>query len=161
MNPKNRTVSAVIGIGLLCLLPASALATGQQPDVIIYNGKTYALFANPLEEFYKDPKRRQCNESISKYVNMEDKAVKKVAAEYPAEPGFRVEGKVTVRIVVNKKGNVISARAICGHPLLIAPSIKAALRWQFQPQLVDGRPTKNIGVIVFILEDTNQNERHS
>jgi hypothetical protein len=55
----------------------------------------------------------QCNESIGNYVNLEDKAVKKVAAEYPAEPGFRVEGKVTVRIVVNKKGNVVSARAIC------------------------------------------------
>ena len=58
MNPKYRAVRAVIGIGLLCLFPAFALATGQQPDVIIYNGKTYALFANPLEEFYKDQKSR-------------------------------------------------------------------------------------------------------
>jgi hypothetical protein len=58
MNPKNRTVRAVIAIGFLCLLPAAALATGQQPDVIIYNGKTYALFSNPLEQFYKDQKNR-------------------------------------------------------------------------------------------------------
>ena len=58
MSHKNITIRAVIGIGLLCLLPASALSTGQQPDVIIYNGKTYALFANPLEEFYKDQESR-------------------------------------------------------------------------------------------------------
>jgi len=49
MNPKNKIPKAVILIGLLFLLPAVALATGQQPDVLIYNGKTYALFANPLE----------------------------------------------------------------------------------------------------------------
>lgn len=100
----------------------------------------------------------QCNQSISKYVNLEDKAVKKVAAEYPAEPGLRVEGKVTVRIVVNKEGSVVSARAICGHPLLIATSIKAVRRWQFQPQPGDGRPTSYLGVIVFFFEDRPVNK---
>ena len=37
---------------------------------------------------------RQVDTSI-----FEDEAVKKVAAEYPAEPGLRVERKITVRIV--------------------------------------------------------------
>ena len=58
MNPRNNIVRAVFGIALLCVLPAAALATGQEPDVIIYNGKTYSLFANPLEDFYKDRKKR-------------------------------------------------------------------------------------------------------
>ena len=90
---------------------------------------------------------QQCNESISKYVNLESIAVKKVEPEYPAEPGFHVEG--TVRIVIDKKGNVVSTKAICGHPLIMAPAIKAAAQWQFQPKRVNGRPTKNVGVIVF------------
>lgn len=43
---------------ILCVLPATALATAQQPDVLIYKGKTYDLFANPLEAFYPDEKKR-------------------------------------------------------------------------------------------------------
>ena len=99
---------------------------------------------------------QQCNESTSKYVNLESQAVRKVAPEYPAEPGFHVEGNVTVRIVINKKGEVVSAKAICGHPLIMAPAIKAAARWQFQPKLIKGKPTKNIGVIVFVFKDVNR-----
>jgi TonB family protein len=99
---------------------------------------------------------QQCDESRSKYANLEGMAVKKVEPEYPAEPGFHVEGKVTVRIVIDKKGNVVSAKAICGHPLIMAPAIKAAAQWQFQPKRVNGRATKNIGVIVFVFKDVNR-----
>ena len=58
MNPKNNILRAVFGIGLLCVLSPAVLATGQDPDLIIYNGKTYSLFANPLEEFYENRKNR-------------------------------------------------------------------------------------------------------
>ena len=40
------------------LLPHVAAATGQQPDILIYKGKTYDLFANPLDSFYKSEKDR-------------------------------------------------------------------------------------------------------
>jgi hypothetical protein len=43
---------------ILCVLPATAFATGQEPDVLIYKGKTYSLFANPLEAFYPNRKKR-------------------------------------------------------------------------------------------------------
>jgi hypothetical protein len=33
-------------------------ATPQAPDKLIYKGKTYKLFANPLESFYKEDKAR-------------------------------------------------------------------------------------------------------
>ena len=99
---------------------------------------------------------QQCNKTIKKYVNLESIAVKKVEPQYPPEPGFHVEGKVTVRIVIDKKGNVVSAKAICGHPLIMAPAIKAAIQWQFQPKRVNGRVTKNIGVIVFVFKDVNR-----
>jgi hypothetical protein len=35
-----------------------ATATSQQPDILIYKNKTYDLFANPLESFYKNEKDR-------------------------------------------------------------------------------------------------------
>ena len=98
---------------------------------------------------------KQCNES-SKYISLEDQAIKKVAAEYPAEPGFHANGKVIIRITVDEEGNVLSANAICGHPLLRATSVKAAVRWKFQPRRVEGKSTKYVGVIAFNFKDVNR-----
>ena len=57
MNLRSIRRTATL-ITVLCVLPATALATAQEPDVLIYKGKTHALFANPLEDFYKDRKNR-------------------------------------------------------------------------------------------------------
>jgi len=48
-------------VGLLLFLISIsqlALATGQAPDVLIYDNKIYDLFSNPLESFYKSEKER-------------------------------------------------------------------------------------------------------
>jgi hypothetical protein len=45
---------ALTVISRLLLLPAISFATSQAPDVLIYNGKQYDLFANPLESFYEN-----------------------------------------------------------------------------------------------------------
>lgn len=45
-------------LAILCMLPAIAHATAQQPDVLIYKGKTYDLFANPLEGLYPNERKR-------------------------------------------------------------------------------------------------------
>ena len=37
---------------LLILFTFAVLATAQDPDVLIYEGKTYQLFANPLSSYY-------------------------------------------------------------------------------------------------------------
>ena len=57
MNLKRMNRAATL-FAILCVLPATALATGQEPDVLIYKGKTYDLFANPLEDFYPDENKR-------------------------------------------------------------------------------------------------------
>lgn len=60
-------------------------------------------------------------------------AVKKVEPEYPPAAGtVRANGKVVVRILVNKKGDVVGACAIEGHPLLRAASVEAAKQWKFK-----------------------------
>ena len=43
---------------LLMALAPVASATPQAPDILIYNGKTYALLANPLEDYYSHNRRR-------------------------------------------------------------------------------------------------------
>jgi TonB family protein len=73
-------------------------------------------------------------------------AVKKVDPEYPpAGRSVRASGKVVVRILVNKKGDVVEACVVEGHPLLRAVSLEAARRWKFM---------KNFGFI-----DSNVKER--
>jgi hypothetical protein len=42
----------------LLLTIASAFATAQEPDKIVYEEKVRALFANPLEDYYKSGRKR-------------------------------------------------------------------------------------------------------
>lgn len=60
-------------------------------------------------------------------------AVKKVDPEYPpAARSVRASGKVVVRTLVNKKGDVVEACVVEGHPLLRAASVEAAKKWKFE-----------------------------
>ena len=74
-----------------------------------------------------------CEGLSSKYRALDTKALTKVAAHYPSEPGMRVAGRVTVLVSIDRRGRVVSARALCGHPLLVATSVAAAQAWTFQP----------------------------
>jgi len=74
-----------------------------------------------------------CDGFSSKYRALETQAVTKVAAHYPSEPGMRAKGRVTVLVYVNRRGRVIAARALCGHPLLLTSSVAAARDWIFHP----------------------------
>ncbi len=56
MNIRIRTTLALLTI--VVALPLTVGATGQEPDILIYKGKPYDLFANPLESFYKTEKDR-------------------------------------------------------------------------------------------------------
>lgn len=42
----------------LWIAVAPALATGQEPDRLVYKGQSRALFANPLEEYYEAGRER-------------------------------------------------------------------------------------------------------
>jgi hypothetical protein len=59
------------------------------------------------------------------------------------------KGSVNMRILIDERGNVISAKPISGHPLLWAESAKAALRTKFEPLLLSGKPVKVWGIVVY------------
>jgi periplasmic protein TonB len=52
----------------------------------------------------------------------------------------RIRGTVVVDAIIDEHGNVVQARAINGHPLLIAPALKAVLQWKYEPTSLNGRP---------------------
>jgi len=58
-----------------------------------------------------------------------------------------VAGTVSVKVLVDEKGNVISASAVSGNILLREPSVEAAKNARFSPTLLSGTPVKISGVI--------------
>lgn len=67
-------------------------------------------------------------------------------------------GTVVVQVLVDENGNVISANAISGHPILQASAVAAARGAKFKPTLLSGKPIKVRGVINynFVAGETSQ-----
>lgn len=69
---------------------------------------------------------------------------------YPAAAkAVNAQGAVNVQIVIDEEGNVLSATAVSGHPLLRSASEEAAKAAKFRPTLLSGQPVKVTGVIVY------------
>src|SRR5205085_8733567 len=78
------------------------------------------------------------------------KAVSKPEAVYPPiAKAARAQGTVTVQIVVDENGDVISAHALSGHPLLQAAAVEAARQAKFTPTRLSGEPVKVSGVLTY------------
>lgn len=70
--------------------------------------------------------------------------------EYPERAkSQRISGEVTVAVLVNKRGGVISARALNGHPLLQAAALKAAREAKFSTEKLTGRRANVSGTITY------------
>lgn len=69
---------------------------------------------------------------------------------YPAvAKAARIEGVVTVEILIDEAGRVASAHATGGHPFLRPEAERAALRARFSPTLLSQQPVKAKGIITF------------
>ncbi len=70
--------------------------------------------------------------------------------EYPAAAkAVRASGSVSVQVLIDNDGSVISASAVSGHPLLRAAAESAAREARFSSTLLSGQPVKVSGVIVY------------
>lgn len=78
------------------------------------------------------------------------KALRLVQPPYPAiARSAHVTGQVTVQVLIDENGNVISASAASGHPLLRAAAVNAARSSKFSPTKLSGQPVKVNGVIIY------------
>lgn len=78
------------------------------------------------------------------------KAVNLVKPPYPpAARAVRASGQVNVQVTIDENGNVISASAVSGHPLLKQAAESAARSSKFSPTLLSGQKVKVTGVIVY------------
>lgn len=78
------------------------------------------------------------------------KALSKPVPAYPAVArAARASGTVTVQVLIDETGKVVSARAVGGHPLLQQSAVQAAYGARFSPTLLSGQPVKVSGVITY------------
>lgn len=69
---------------------------------------------------------------------------------YPAAAkAVRAAGAVNVQVLIDENGNVVSANAVSGHPLLRQAAESAARGAKFKPTLLSGQAVKVNGVIVY------------
>ncbi len=78
------------------------------------------------------------------------KAISLPKPVYPrAARAVKAQGAVTVQITIGENGEVESASAVSGHPLLRAAAVEAAQGAKFSPTLLSGAPVKVSGVVVY------------
>lgn len=78
------------------------------------------------------------------------KAVNLPAPSYPAAARpIKAQGAVNVQVTIDEDGNVVSAKAISGHPILRASAVAAAKQAKFAPTLLGGTPVKVTGIIIY------------
>jgi TonB family protein len=73
------------------------------------------------------------------------KAVSPAAAK-----AVKANGAVNVKVELDERGNVVSASAISGHPLLQAAAVAAARQCKFAPTVLSGVAVRVTGIIVFV-----------
>jgi len=69
---------------------------------------------------------------------------------YPAMAKLiHLQGSVTVQILIDEDGKVVSAKALSGHPILVPEAQRAALQARFTPTKLSNQPVKVSGVITY------------
>jgi len=90
------------------------------------------------------------------------KAVNLVKPPYPAAAkAVRASGAVNIQVIIDESGNVISATAVSGHPLLRAAAEEAARNSKFAPMMMSGQAVKVTGVIVYNFVDAQNSAETS
>ncbi len=109
----------------------------------------YNFVASKGNEAHQDDPASAARKSISGGV-LNGKAKSLPLPAYPpAAKAVRAQGAVNVQVVVDMNGDVISASAVSGHPLLRAAAVKAAREAKFSPMTYTGPPVNVTGVLVY------------
>jgi TonB family protein len=81
---------------------------------------------------------------------MNSRAISLTKPAYPQNAKqVNASGQVTVQISVDESGNVTSARAVSGHPLLRPAAENAARQSRFNPVKVADRAVAANGILVY------------
>ena len=138
-------------------------STGREPEEENDNANDATGEARQEEEYVEKvepltpqpPTRTPPSSTIVSGGVLNGKAVSKPEPVYPPIAKVaKASGTVTVEVTVDEEGNVISASAVSGHPLLQQAAVAAARQAKFSPTKLNGSPVKVSGILTynFVLE---------
>jgi protein TonB len=97
----------------------------------------------PVEQTKKDP--RPVTGGV-----VNGKAINLVKPQFSAAAkAVKASGAVNVQVLIDERGNVVSASAVSGHQLLRKAAEDAARASKFTPTVLTGQPVKVTGVIIY------------
>lgn len=82
---------------------------------------------------------------------LEANAIKRVEPDF-SDVQAHIKGQVHIAITVDENGKVEKAEVVSTHPLLREAALQAARQWEFKPTLLNNRPIKVQGLLVFNLK---------
>ncbi len=102
-----------------------------------------------LEEPPPDPEAPKTPKVVHKGV-ITSQAISLPRPNYPPlAKTAGVQGVVSVQVLIDETGRVVSAKAISGSPFLTNEAQKAALQARFSPTILNDQPVKVSGVITY------------
>ncbi len=108
-------------------------------------GPTATPSATPKQTPAATPGNRPVNAGV-----LNGRAINLPKPAYPAiAKQVRAAGQVAVQIAVDEFGNVTSAKATSGHPLLRAPAEAAARQSKINPVKVGNQPVQATGILLY------------
>lgn len=110
--------------------------------------------ADPEQPADPDPPPAKKTESSPKHIKVSD-IVNGNAIYLPKPPysavarSLGLHGDVSVQVTIDENGDVVSAKAVKGHPFFVADAERAARAAKFKPTVLNGNAVKVTGVIVY------------
>ena len=142
--PVRRGVTTIVGSS--DSTSAGALPAGPGAGTVV-SAPTKVQIADepPPPEVKPTPPRAPISGGV-----LNGKAVNLPKPAYPPiARAARASGTVVVQVLIDENGNVVSAHAVSGHPLLQAAAVGAARSAKFSPTKLSGQPVKVTGVIQY------------
>jgi protein TonB len=142
--PVRRGVTTVLGTS--DSNSAAPMPTGSGSGTVV-TGPTKVDIAGepPPPEVKPTPPRAPISGGV-----LNGKALSLPRPPYPQiAKAAHASGTVVVQVLIDENGNVVSAHAVSGHPLLTAVAVAAARGARFSPTKLSGQPVKVTGVIQY------------
>ena len=141
--PVRRGVTTVLGTN--DSNAAQAMPSGPGAGTVVSAPTKVAIADEPPPPEPKPTPRAPISGGV-----LNGKAISLPKPGYPAiAKAAHASGTVVVQVLIDENGNVVSANAVSGHPLLIQAAVSAARSAKFSPTKLSGQPVKVTGVIQY------------
>ena len=155
VDENGNVVEAKVVSGHLLLRAATVKAALQTKFLPIeLSGKKISCYVVLVYNFVDDLVPNKTPKNLTKIEPTSNSIGKPLKLFKPPFPSncrckFSKNNKVVVQFTINENGFVEEANAISGHPLLRAASVAAIRNSKFSASLVNGKPVKAYGTIVY------------